>query len=203
MNHFPLFVNLKGREVKIFGGGDFALQRINKLLPFEASITVISPSISRQIQSIPQITCLEREYLPGDLDSHPALVVIAEDKETTARIYNQCQNRHILVNSVDMPEYCDVIFPAFFTAGHLCVGVSSGGISPTSAVVFRDRFKELVPPDIDHILEWMPAARDFVKNQFSVKTRNSILRQVFTLAMEKNRPLEEEEICAIAKEYER
>ena len=50
MTHFPLFLDLKDKEILIFGGGEFALQRIKKLLPFSARLRLISEKICEEIR---------------------------------------------------------------------------------------------------------------------------------------------------------
>ena len=40
---FPLFVNLAGRKVLLFGGGPVALRRARTLVAFGPDLTVIAP----------------------------------------------------------------------------------------------------------------------------------------------------------------
>jgi siroheme synthase-like protein len=194
MTHFPLFLDLKDREVLICGGGAFALQRVEKLKPFMPKIRVVSEEVSDAVRAITGITIEERAFREEDLDTAPAFVVIAEDEETTAKIYAVCQKRHIPVNAVDMPKYCDIIFPSVISTKHLCVGISSGGISPTATVEFKSRIEELLPENLDEILEWMPCAKAYVTDRCEKSVRNAILRQVFREALSLNRPLAESEI---------
>ena len=43
MPHFPMFVDLNGKNVLVVGGGAVALRKIQKLRPFGASISVVAP----------------------------------------------------------------------------------------------------------------------------------------------------------------
>ena len=45
MNYFPMFMDIKGREVLICGGGAHALEKIERLKPFGANLHVISPQL--------------------------------------------------------------------------------------------------------------------------------------------------------------
>lgn len=194
MTHFPLFMNLQNRRVLIFGGGAFALQRIEKLMPFGAEIFVFSERISDKIKAIKGIVYEETAFSEALLDLAPSFVVIAEDEEKTALIYRECKRRNIPVNAVDMPKYCDIIFPAVYSTERLCVGISSGGVSPTAAVELRDSFSKLVPDGIDEILEWMPVAKAYIYEKADQHNRKQLLRKAFSLASEKNRPLSEKEL---------
>lgn len=199
MTHFPLFLNLKNRKILIFGGGNFALERINKLMPFSASLTVISPHISDEIKAIKEIEYCERAFEPRDLDCSPAFVITAEDRETTAGIYAQCNMRNIPVNAVDMPEYCDIIFPCVISTEHLCIGISSGGISPTATVEFKERFAKQIPDNIDEILVRMPSVRQYIKQNAPAQHYKALLRKVFVQALDENRIPDEKEISVLIR----
>ena len=41
--YFPLFLSLEGRGIVVIGGGIIAARRIEKLLPFQPNIMVVSP----------------------------------------------------------------------------------------------------------------------------------------------------------------
>jgi len=63
---FPFFVDLSQKQGIIVGGGIVALRKIEKLLPFGVHLKVIAPHIYSEIQRIPQVECVEREFLSGD-----------------------------------------------------------------------------------------------------------------------------------------
>ena len=197
MTHFPLFLDLKDKEILIFGGGEFALQRVKKLLPFSARLRVISERISEEIKRTENqgtVILEERAFAETDLDRHPPFVIIAEDEEKTARIYETCKQRHIPVNAVDQPKYCDIIFPSVVSTEHLCIGISSGGISPTATVEFKQRIERMIPDRMDDILDWMWELRNYVNANLPKEKRKRALREAFRKALEQNRPLTEEEL---------
>lgn len=197
MTHFPLFLDVKNKEILIFGGGEFALQRVKKLLPFSARLRVISEKISeeiRQMENNETVITEERAFTESDLDRHPPFVIIAEDEEKTARIYEACRQKQIPVNAVDQPKYCDIIFPSIVSTEHLCIGISSGGISPTATVEFKERIEEMIPENIDDILEWMWELRNYINTNLPKEKRKRTLREAFRKAVEYNRPLTPEEL---------
>lgn len=197
MTHFPLFLDLKDKEILIFGGGEFALQRIKKLLPFSARLRVISEQISeeiRQMENNETVILEERAFAESDLDRCPPFVIIAEDEEKTAGIYEACRKRHIPVNAVDQPKYCDIIFPSVVSTEHLCIGISSGGISPTATVEFKERIEQMIPENMDGILEWMWELRNDINANLPKEKRKRALRRAFQKAVERNRPLTDEEL---------
>ena len=52
MPYFPVFVDLKDKEVVVVGGGKVAERKIEKLLIFEPRIRVISPKITKGIRDL-------------------------------------------------------------------------------------------------------------------------------------------------------
>ena len=197
MTHFPLFLDIKDKEILIFGGGEFALQRVKKLLPFSARLHVISEHISaelHQMANAENVILEKRAFSETDLERFPPFVIIAEDEEKTSRIYAACQKRHIPVNAVDQPKYCDIIFPSIVSTEHLCIGISSGGVSPTATVEFKERIEEMIPENIDDILEWMWELRNYINTNLPKEKRKRTLREAFRKAVEYNRPLTPEEL---------
>ncbi len=197
MKYFPAFMDILGKRVLICGGGRHALEKIEKLRPFAPCIEVFSPTLSEDIGEIPLI---RRPLEETDLEPRPVFVIAAEDAEENRRIRRLCQERGIFVNAVDQPEDCDFIFPSMITAGDLSVGVSTGGASPTVGMILRDRFLQQIPDRTDEILEWMIEVREQVKNVFTQNSaRKLVLRKIAAEALEKNRPLTEEELEAFLK----
>lgn len=192
MTHFPLFLDLKGREVLIFGGGAFAMQRIEKLMPFSPKLTVISAEIDESVKKVQGVRLIEREFCTEDLECSPAFVVIAEDEKKTAFIYEECKKRSIPVNAVDMPRYCDIIFPSVIATEHLCIGISSGGLSPIATVVLKEEIEKLIPDDVDTILERMLELREEIKRALPPEKRKNALRAAFKEMMGLQTATEEE-----------
>lgn len=130
----------------------------------------------------------ERAFAVEDLSCAPLFVVVAEDEQTTAKIYEECKQRAIPVNAVDMPAYCDLIFPSLFTTENLCIGISSGGKSPTATLHFKDEIKNLVPSGIDQIIDWMVDARERLKTILPKEHLSVALRELFGVSVKNNRP---------------
>lgn len=193
MTHFPLFTDIGGKTVIIFGGGAHAEQRVEKLLPFSPRLVIISERISEKLKAEAAVECIERPFCERDLLLEPVFVVIAEDEERTALIYEACHRHNILVNAADRPSFCDIIFPSYIATEHLCVAISSGGISPTATVEYKKRIGEMIPDGIDDILLWMGEVRIFVNATLEPSRRRGALRALFCAALDLGRPLDDRE----------
>ena len=77
MRYFPIFYDLKDRDVVIVGGGEEALRKIRLLLKTEARINVVAPRFYGELAAEPRITWLAREFRAELLDN-AALVFVAD-----------------------------------------------------------------------------------------------------------------------------
>ena len=134
MPFFPMFTDLRGKRILVLGGGKVALRKVGKLLPFGGKITVVAPEITEQM---PEVNWVKRPFRVTDLWPRPALVIAAtDDHPVNARAAKLCRLLGIPVNVADDGKQSSFLFPGLVTRGDFCAGISTGGASPTAAVVF-------------------------------------------------------------------
>lgn len=195
MAYFPMFIELENRLVLVTGGGQVALRKIQKLRTYRAKITVVAPDILKEIQSLPDVHCIQREFRDEDLECAPVLVIAATNQKTVNTMISKlCQERNIPVNVVDDVDNCSFLFPALVKKGEFSAGICTGGASPTASVYYKERLKELLPDNLDEILDWLEKKRPELKEKIPQQgKRAGIFSQLFELCVEKGRPLHEEE----------
>ena len=166
MPWFPMFVQLKGAEALLVGGGTVALRKAEKLLPYGPHIKVVAPDIIPELAALPGLTLCRRPFAESDLQGTPALVIAATDEPALNRnIAALCRGKRIPVNVVDDPEACSFLFPALVRRGRLSVGISTGGASPTAAVWLKERIESILPPHFGTALDRLEALRPALKAQ--------------------------------------
>lgn len=166
MPWFPMFVQLKGAEVLLVGGGTVALRKAEKLLPYGPQITVVAPDIIPELAALPGPTLCRRPFAESDLQKKLALVIAAtDDTDLNRNIAALCREKRIPVNVVDDPEACGFLFPALVRRGRLSVGISTGGASPTAAVWLKERIESILPPHFGAALDRLEALRPTMKAQ--------------------------------------
>ena len=111
MGYFPFYIDIKDKKCVVIGGGKTAFRKIKKLIDFEPHITVISPEILPEFSEIPDIEIIHREYRKGDIDNAFMVITATDNKKLNEEIFNICQQKNILVNTVDDIEKCGFIFP--------------------------------------------------------------------------------------------
>ncbi len=162
MAYFPAFIKLDGRTVLVVGGGRIAGEKLEKLLDFTDEITVIAPTLSKESKELIEsagLKYLRRSYESRDLDGFDIVVVAVDDLSLQKEIYEACQSRHTLCNSVDSVDYCDFIFPSYTKKGALTVAFSTSGISPSVAKYLRRAIEKIIPDSIAGFLEEMKDLR--------------------------------------------
>ena len=96
----------------------------------------------------------------------------------------------VVVNVVDVPEFCTFYFPAMITKGPLTVAISTSGNSPAAAALLRRRMEKVLPDRTEEILDWIGENRKEFRQL-------GIMKVVVGRAFDVGRPLTQEEISDI------
>ena len=147
MRYYPVFLDIAGKPVIVVGGGNIALQKVEGLIAAGAEVTLVSPDLLPGLQEMVesgQITHINREYEPGDLEGYKLAFVATDDRSTNATITNEGRERGIWVNAVDDPPNCDFIMPGVIRQGDLVVAVSTSGGSPAMARKVREDLEQFL-----------------------------------------------------------
>ncbi len=194
MTWFPLFMDLRGKNCLLVGGGRVALHKAQKILSAGACVTLVAPSVT------PEVTLLSAKFIRrkvdlSDLDGADLVIDATGDPAVGKVLYDACLERKIPINVVDMPKYCTFIFPAMLERGSLTAAISTGGASPIAASYVRNLLDSTLPEHFEDILDQMEGLRPEVKARIpSQPRRAAFLRTVFFAALEKKTPLSREEL---------
>jgi len=161
---FPMFVDLKNKNVLVVGGGTVAQRKIEKLIPFKPKIEVVAKNINRDIKKLAKdyagIILNERAFDFLDLKNKDIVIVAVDDISLQKEIYEECIKRKIPVNSVDSPDYCSFIFPALVVKGELVIGISTSGTVPGLSAKVRKHIEKCLPENIEEILNELKHIRE-------------------------------------------
>ena len=141
---YPLFLNLQGRVCVVIGGDEMAEAKLRDLLETKAKLRVIASEVTAQIAAWAEEGRLEweaRAYENGDL-SDAFLVVSTADRDTTSRVYDEAETRHVLCNAVDDIPHCNCFASAVVRRGPLQIAISTAGNSPALAQRLRKELEQ-------------------------------------------------------------
>ncbi|WP_297887849.1 bifunctional precorrin-2 dehydrogenase/sirohydrochlorin ferrochelatase [Sulfurihydrogenibium sp.] len=184
MAFFPMFFDIEGKEVLVVGGGDIAFRKVEKLLPFNPKITLVAEKIKNNAIKIlfqeQKIKIIERKFLFSDIDGKDIVIVAVDDVNLQRDIYMYCNEKKIFVNSVDSPDYCNFIFPAYIKKGDIVIGITTSGKAPSLSGKLREIIEKSLPSNIENILDELDKIR---KSHPKGKERQEILikklREIF------------------------
>lgn len=129
--YFPLFVNLEGKQIFVYGAGTIATRRMESLLEFGCEITVISPEVSQEVAVWAEqgkFSLRKERYFQGQIPEDVFLVLAAtNDADVNRTIAKECKNRQIPVNVCSEKELCDFYFPGLAIKEDVVVGITAGG----------------------------------------------------------------------------
>jgi uncharacterized protein len=172
---FPVFLKLENLSVLIVGGGKIGLEKLSAILSNspKTNIRLVAITISDEIKRLAlnsaNIELKERAFLSTDLDDTDVVIIAIDDKKESKRIRDIAKGKRKLVNVADKPELCDFYLGSIVQKGNLKMAISTNGKSPTIARRLKDLFNELLPEEIDELLDNMQEIRLKLKGDFTEK----------------------------------
>lgn len=157
------------------GGGDIALRKITLLEKNRPQIRVVAREIVPAIQQKPSCHCYEREFDEADLHDVRLVVIATDDADFNRQVSLLAQARQLLVNTVDAPELCNVIFPSIVDRNPLLLAISSSGQAPVLARMIRAKLESTIPASYGRLAQLAAKFRATVKE----KIPSSNLRRLF------------------------
>jgi len=162
MAYFPAFIQLQDKQILLVGGGNIALEKLEKLLDFTKDIKIIALEINNTMQSLIKkhdLSAEVRAYKTGDIADFCIIIIAVDNISVQAAIFEESKNYKCLCNSVDSVEYCDFIFPSYIKEDDLTIAISTSGASPAFAKHFKRYLARLIPSNISSFLNEMKLLR--------------------------------------------
>ena len=173
-NLYPIFLKTEQLNILIVGGGFVAEEKLHFLTKSspDSKVTMVAPMfrdgtiVQASLYNVEMISDLYKcKYLRGQ-----HMVIAATDNEKiNKRIYSDCRKRNILVNVADNPPLCDFYMGGIVTKGNVKVAISTNGKSPTTAKRLRQFFEEVIPEDINKMVQNLNKFRKTIKGDFEEK----------------------------------
>ncbi len=176
-NLFPVFIKLEQLRLLIIGGGNVGLEKLNAVLQNSPAtkIRLVAKTINASIKDLsrnhPGIELVERPYTSDDLDQADIVIVAINDKATSRVIGVEAKARGKLINVADTPDLCDFYLGSIVKKGNLKIAISTNGKSPTIAKRIKEQLNELIPEEIESVLQNMQSIRQDLKGDFAEKVK--------------------------------
>jgi precorrin-2 dehydrogenase/sirohydrochlorin ferrochelatase len=139
-------LRLKGRRCLVVGGGEIGLEKVEGLLACDADVTLVAPEAHPALAELAAEGSLRwerRSFTPSDLDGCLIAIAATDQTDVNIRVFDEAEQRAMLVNVVDVPPLCNFILPAIVRTGPLAVAISTAGASPALAKRMKREIAEL------------------------------------------------------------
>lgn len=157
MDHFPIFLALKGERALVVGGNSLATRKAALIAKSGTAITVIADEFSDAMRALAldnaQITLSSVAFKPQCLQGVSLVLAATEDDALNRRVYAAAKARGLPVNVADQPEMCSYILPAIVDRAPVIVAVSTGGRSPVLARYVKALLERALPQTLGEFSE--------------------------------------------------
>ena len=150
MSWFPTYIDLKGNNCTIFGGGSSVVPYVELLLNFDAKVTVVSSEICDELAAMDRadrIRYIPRRYFRGDCSSCYICVAATGDEVLNVSISDECKARAVAVCVENPAAYGTFKFPVAVTDG----GVTVSTACESNDVQYHEKVTEILRRAMDEI----------------------------------------------------
>ncbi len=175
-NLYPIFLKLHKLQTLIVGGGNVALEKLTFLLKSSpnANVIMVAPFFKIEVETIAKefnIQLVKTSYEVSFLCDKNLVIAATDNLMVNEQIYHDARERNIMVNVADTPELCDFYLGGVVTKGNVKIAISTNGKSPTTAKRLRQFFEEVIPEDINTLVENLNSYRKTLKGNFEYKVK--------------------------------
>lgn len=142
--YFPMFISIRDKKVRVFGGGNIAKRRIKTLIDFGAKVNVVAPLINNDVANLVEddkIKVERREYKKGDCNGYEIIIAATNDKDVNDKIYKESKDLNVYLNISDNKNLCTFFFPAVIKKDNMVIGVTSSGVNHKHVKEVADRIR--------------------------------------------------------------
>ena len=172
---FPVFLKESAGNILLVGAGPVGLEKLTALtqnIP-GARITIVAidilPEVKEVVAQFPNIRLEQRPFDYADLNDKYLVIAAVNNRTLSEEIAREARKRKILVNVADTPDLCDFYLSSIVKKGHLKIAISTNGKSPTVAKRLKEMLNEILPEEMDELLEHMYSIRQKMKGDFAQK----------------------------------
>lgn len=171
MDYLPIFLDLRGKNALVVGGGDTAARKAALLLSAGAWVTVVCPAplaaAFNELQGTDRLIHRQAAFQDAHLDDMELVFAASEDEALDRKVYEAARARHLPVNVVDRPQLCSFIMPSIIDRSPVVVAVSSGGEAPVLSRLLRARLETLIPAAYGRLAALAGRFKEKVRKRFT------------------------------------
>lgn len=173
-NLYPIFLKVHQLNVLLIGAGNVGLEKLSFLLKSSpnAKVQIVAIDVLPEVNDLAikhKVKIIQEAYNPSHLKNKDLVIVATDNNAINMQAYSDCKKRNLLANVADTPQFCDFYLGGIVTKGNVKIAISTNGKSPTTAKRLRQFFEEVIPKDINELVQNLNKYRRTIKGNFEKK----------------------------------
>ncbi|WP_417885866.1 precorrin-2 dehydrogenase/sirohydrochlorin ferrochelatase family protein [Zunongwangia sp.] len=171
---YPVFLKVNNLNILVVGGGNVGHEKLHFLLKSSpnANVEVVAKWFAPETAALAEkhgIKLIKGRYKKKYLRKRHIVVAATNDAQLNKRVHSHAKRRYLLANIADTPELCDFYMGGIVNKGNVKIAISTNGKSPTTAKRLRQFFEEVIPEDVNRMVENLNEYRKTIKGDFEAK----------------------------------
>ncbi len=148
VEYLPICLRISGQDCLVIGGGNVALRKIRTLLEFKATVTCLSPVVTKNLEIL--IKGEKIEFIKGvyskkvSLKKFRLVVAATDDVKVNGDIVTRGIKEGVLVNCATGGKNNEVIFPAIVKKRGAVIAVSTNANNPSKAKNIKEKIRKII-----------------------------------------------------------
>ena len=174
---YPIFLKVHQLNILIVGGGNVGLEKLSFLLKSSpnATVEVVAPRFLPELVDLvsnhESVQLTMKKFKKKMLKKRHMVIACTDDLKVNKKIYDLSRKRYLICNIADTPDLCDYYLGGIVTKGNVKIAISTNGKSPTTAKRLREFFEEVIPEDINKMVQNLNEYRKNLKGNFEDKVQ--------------------------------
>lgn len=178
---YPVFLKVSKLNILVVGGGNVGHEKLHFLLKSSpnANVEVVAKWFLPETEELALkngVKLTKDRYKKKHLKKRHVVIAATNDAKLNKKVHRHAKKRYLLANIADTPELCDFYMGGIVNKGHVKIAISTNGKSPTTAKRLRQFFEEVIPENVNEMVENLNEYRKTIKGDFEAKVNelNSI-----------------------------
>lgn len=190
---FPVFLKTNELNVLLVGGGEVALEKLKALLlnSPDTNVTAVAREYTDSFIDFAErhesMFLEARDFEASDIAGKQLIITALNDVAISEEIMHLANDAGILYNAADKPELCTFYLGSVVRKGHLKIGISTNGKSPTLAKRLKEILDENLPAELNDSAIQLNKFRTYLKGDFKRKVKK-MNQATATLLVKADRP---------------
>jgi precorrin-2 dehydrogenase/sirohydrochlorin ferrochelatase len=164
-------------QLLVVGGGIVATEKLTFLYKSSpnANVTIVAKELNADAQDVAEklnAKIIIKAFEKSDVDGFDLIIAATNDRVLNEQVWEIARLKQILINVADTPDLCDFYLGGIVTKGDLKIAISTNGKSPTLAKRIREFLEQVLPDEVDDLIQNLNAYRATLKSSFDEKVKS-------------------------------